>query len=59
MTSAEEPRARTKLLWFSDVNEIAVTRVCFFHRDNILPSFVISKCVFIILFHPLYAEILC
>jgi hypothetical protein len=57
MTSADEPRARTKLLWLSDVNEISMTCVCFFHRDNILPYFVISKCVFIIPFHPLYAEI--
>jgi hypothetical protein len=41
MTSAEEPRARTKLLCFSDVNEIALTCVRFLHLDNILPSFVI------------------
>ena len=59
MTSVEEPRARTKLLWLSDIDEIAVTCVCFLHLENILPSFIISKCVFIPLFYPLYAEKLC
>jgi len=58
MTSAEEMRARTKLLWLSDVNETAVTCVCVLHVDNILPSFIIWKCVFILLFYPLYADIL-
>jgi hypothetical protein len=54
MTTAEELRTRTKPLWFSDVSEIAVNCVPFLHRDNILPVFIISKCV---QFHPLYAEI--
>jgi hypothetical protein len=58
MTIAVEPRARTKFLWLSDVNETAVTCVCFLHLDNILPSFLIWKCVFILLFYPLYADIL-
>lgn len=58
MTSAEEPRASTKLLWLSDVNKIAVTCARVLHLDNILPSFVLRKCVFILLFYPLNADIL-